>query len=50
MGAPAAGMLLADAITTGRPADAMVPFGAERLLEGRLIDEATLVVAREETS
>lgn len=44
MGAPAAGQLLAQAIVTDRIPDIMAPFCAERLLEGRLIEESTLVV------
>lgn len=48
MGAPAAGVMMAKAITTGRVPGPMAPFGAERLIEGRPIHESTLVVATEE--
>ncbi|WP_148573287.1 NAD(P)/FAD-dependent oxidoreductase [Nocardioides caldifontis] len=50
MGAPGAAQLLAEAITTGRVPDTMAPFGAQRLLDGRLIEENTLVVISEEAS
>ena len=46
MGAPAAGLLLAEAITTGRVPEAMRPFGIERLREGTVIEEESLVVPR----
>ena len=50
MGAPAAGQVLAEAITTGHVPDVMAPFGAQRLLEGRLIHESALVVTTEVSS
>ncbi len=45
MGAPGAAMLLAEAIVEGRTPEAMAPFALERLYEGRLIEESSLVVA-----
>lgn len=49
MGAPAAGLLLAEAITTGQVPDVMRPFGVERLRDGTAIEEESLVVPREDT-
>ncbi|MDX6532508.1 MAG: hypothetical protein QOF68_252 [Gaiellales bacterium] len=43
-GAPAAGLLMAEAIDTGRVPHLMAPFAVERLREGRLIAEDSLVV------
>ncbi len=48
MGAPAAGLLLAEAIVDGRTPPPIAPFALERFSEGRLIQEASLVVATEE--
>lgn len=48
MGAPGAAMLLAEAIVDGRIPAPIAPFALERLYEGRLIQEASLVVATEE--
>ena len=45
MGAPAAGELLAEAITTGRLPSLIAPFGLDRFAAGRLIAEGSLVVA-----
>lgn len=44
MGAPAAGMLLADTIVSGTVPPALAPFEVSRLREGRLIVEGSLVV------
>jgi len=46
-GAPAAGLLMAEAIDTGTVPRAMAPFSLERLREGRLIAEDSLVVVPE---
>ena len=43
-GAPAGGMLLAEAIVAGRVPALAAPFSLERLREGRLIRESSLVV------
>jgi sarcosine oxidase subunit beta len=48
MGAPGAGLALAEAIATGRTPAVMAPFGANRFVEGRTIQESTLVVTTEE--
>lgn len=45
MGAPAAADLLAEQIVTGRVPPLLMPFSAQRLLDGRLISESSLVVA-----
>lgn len=45
MGAPGAAMLLAESIAEGRTPALLAPFAVERLAEGRLIAEASLVVA-----
>lgn len=45
MGAPAAGMLLAHAVATGKLPDVVTPFQLRRLREGRPIVESSLVVA-----
>ena len=43
-GAPAGGMLLAEAIVTGQVPELAAPFSLARLREGRLIREGSLVV------
>lgn len=48
MGAPAAGLTLADAIATNEIPDVIAPFDALRFVEKRLIEESTLVVTAEE--
>lgn len=50
MGAPGAGKVLAEAIATGRTPAVMAPFAATRFLEGRTIQESTLVVTTKERS
>ncbi|MGZ4430260.1 MAG: NAD(P)/FAD-dependent oxidoreductase [Gaiellales bacterium] len=45
MGAPAAGLLLAEAIETGRMPEPIAPFSLQRLRDGALIVEESLVVA-----
>lgn len=45
MGAPGAAVLLAEAIAEGRTSAKLAPFAVERFAEGRLIAEASLVVA-----
>ena len=45
MGAPGAGALLGELIATGRMPAALAPFTLDRLLEGRLIEELSLVVS-----
>jgi sarcosine oxidase subunit beta len=45
MGAPAAGMLLAEAIATGRIDERMAPFAVDRKRQGRLICESAIVVS-----
>jgi len=47
MGAPAAAELLAEAIVTGRVSPVLAPFSPQRVLEGRVIAETSLVVASE---
>lgn len=47
MGAPAAGLLLAEQIVTGRTPALLAPFSSQRLVDGRLITETSLVVASE---
>lgn len=47
MGAPAAGVLLAEAIHTGCIPDAMRPFSLERLSTGRLLLDESLVVSQQ---
>jgi sarcosine oxidase subunit beta len=48
MGAPGAGRLLAEAITSGRTPELLAPFSPGRFAAGRLIAEGSLVVTREE--
>ena len=48
MGAPGAAELLAEAIAESRTPPLLAPFGVERFAEGRLIAEASLVVAADE--
>lgn len=50
MGAPAAALLLAEAIVEERTPAPLAPFALERLHEGRLIEEASLVFAAEEAA
>ncbi len=45
MGAPAAGALLGELIATGRTPELLAPFTIDRLREGRLIHEPSLVVS-----
>ena len=45
MGAPGAGALLGELIATGRTPALLAPFGVDRLREGRLIGEPSLVVS-----
>lgn len=45
MGAPGAADLLAEQIVTGRVPPELAPFSAQRLLDGQLISESSLVVA-----
>ncbi|MDQ4081644.1 MAG: FAD-binding oxidoreductase [Actinomycetota bacterium] len=45
MGAPGAGLLLAEAIESGRTPDPIVPFSLERLRTGAYVKESSLVVA-----
>jgi sarcosine oxidase subunit beta len=47
MGAPGAGRLLAEAITTGRTSAILAPFSPGRFAAGHLIAEGSLVVTRE---
>ena len=47
MGAPGAAALLAEYIVTGRMPEVLAPFGIERLRQGRLIPETSLVVSAE---
>lgn len=50
MGAPGAALLLAQAIVDGRMPAPLAPFTVERLYTGRLIEEASLVVAPPESA
>ena len=49
MAAPGSADLLAEQIVTGRVSPLIEPFAAQRLLDGRLISESSLVVAADST-